>query len=62
MTSAMFLKMAHGYSIERYAKDPLVNLIENAAKEFYIAATPGAWLVDFFPWSMCDYTFVFTSL
>ena len=48
--SAMFLQITHGYSIERAIPDPLVALIEKAAQEFYIAAAPGAWLVDIFPW------------
>ncbi|KZV66282.1 cytochrome P450, partial [Peniophora sp. CONT] len=48
--SAMFLKITHGYSIERASPDPLISLVEKAAEEFYIAAAPGAWLVDIFPW------------
>lgn len=46
----MFLKITHGYSIERASPDPLISLIERAAEEFYIAAAPGAWIVDIFPW------------
>ncbi|VDC01387.1 unnamed protein product [Peniophora sp. CBMAI 1063] len=48
--SAMFLKITHGYNIERESPDPLISLIEKAAAEFYIAAAPGVWLVDMFPW------------
>ena len=46
----MFLKVSHGYSVERDRPDPFITLIESAAKEFYLAAAPGAWLVDSFPW------------
>jgi hypothetical protein len=52
-TSAVFLKSAHGYSIERDRPDPLISLIETAASEFYLAAAPGAWLVDSIPWRKC---------
>jgi hypothetical protein len=50
-TSAIFTRTAFGYSPERDRDDPLVTLIERAAREFYFAAAPGAWLVDSLPWS-----------
>uniref|UniRef100_P9WEI7 Cytochrome P450 monooxygenase claR n=1 Tax=Ampulloclitocybe clavipes TaxID=56467 RepID=CLAR_AMPCV len=46
---AIFLRMSHGYAIDTEKPDALVNLVETAAKEFYIATSPGAWLVDQFP-------------
>ncbi|KAJ3847062.1 cytochrome P450 [Lentinula lateritia] len=49
-TSAVFIKITHGYSIEHEKSDPLINIIETAAREFYIAAAPGSWLVDSMPW------------
>lgn len=52
----MFLKITHGYNIERESPDPLVSLIEKAAEEFYVATVPGAWLVDIFPWCAYNYT------
>ncbi|KAI0035465.1 cytochrome P450 oxidoreductase [Vararia minispora EC-137] len=48
--SAMFLKITHGYAIERNRPDPLITLIEKAAHEFYLASAPGKWLVDLLPW------------
>jgi len=47
--AAILLKMSYGYTVERDKKDPLLTLIDNAAEEFYIATSPGAWLVDTFP-------------
>ncbi|KLO12343.1 cytochrome P450 [Schizopora paradoxa] len=49
---AIILKMSHGYSIERSyrgARDPLVDLADEALVQFSLAATPGAWLVDVIP-------------
>ncbi|KAF8494067.1 cytochrome P450 [Gautieria morchelliformis] len=46
---AIALRISHGYSIETDKPDPLVGLVQTAAKEFYIATRPGAWLVDTFP-------------
>ncbi|KAI0296290.1 cytochrome P450 [Multifurca ochricompacta] len=47
--AAIFLKMSYGYSIERNKPDPLLTVLDTAAHEFYVATTPGAWLVDTFP-------------
>ena len=46
---AIALKLSHGYSVEPTGTDPLVHLVESAAKEFYIATVPGRWLVDSLP-------------
>ncbi|KAH9051796.1 cytochrome P450 oxidoreductase [Lactarius vividus] len=47
--AAIFLKMSYGYNVEREKSDPLLNVIDTAANEFYIATSPGAWLVDTLP-------------
>ncbi|KAF8511558.1 cytochrome P450 oxidoreductase [Hysterangium stoloniferum] len=49
---AFFLRISHGYIVNQKVSDPLITLIERAAKEFYIATKPGAWLVDVFPFLM----------
>ncbi|THD00192.1 hypothetical protein EYZ11_000383 [Aspergillus tanneri] len=46
---AVILKIAYGYTIEPHSPDPLVNLIDLSTKIFSLAATPGMWLVDTFP-------------
>ncbi|KAF5387184.1 hypothetical protein D9615_001583 [Tricholomella constricta] len=46
---AISLRISHGYTIETDKPDPLVDLVETAAKDFYHATMPGAWLVDIFP-------------
>ncbi|KAH8985750.1 cytochrome P450 oxidoreductase [Lactarius hatsudake] len=46
---AIFLKMSYGYNVEREKPDPLLNVINIAADEFYLATLPGAWLVDNIP-------------
>ncbi|KAF8994492.1 cytochrome P450 oxidoreductase OrdA-like protein [Cyathus striatus] len=45
---AITLKISYGYHI-KLENDPLVELVETTAKEFYIATRPGAWLVDIIP-------------
>ncbi|KAJ7726908.1 cytochrome P450 [Mycena metata] len=47
--SALSLQMSHGYRIETEKMDPLIDLVETAAREFYIATYPGRWLVDAMP-------------
>ncbi|KAI9451145.1 cytochrome P450 oxidoreductase [Lactarius psammicola] len=47
--AAIFLKMSYGYNVEREKSDPLLTVIDTAAEEFYIATSPGAWLVDTLP-------------
>ncbi|KAF8178148.1 cytochrome P450 [Mycena galopus ATCC 62051] len=47
--SALSLQMSHGYRIETEKNDPLIDLVETAAKEFYIATYPGRWMVDAIP-------------
>ncbi|KAG6810033.1 hypothetical protein H0H92_013623, partial [Tricholoma furcatifolium] len=46
---AISLRVSHGYTIDTERPDPLVGLVESAAKDFYVATMPGAWLVDVFP-------------
>ncbi|KAG5352963.1 hypothetical protein C0989_011606 [Termitomyces sp. Mn162] len=46
---AISLRISHGYIIETDQPDPLVDLVETAAKDFYAITMPGAWLVDIFP-------------
>ncbi|PSR83474.1 hypothetical protein PHLCEN_2v5746 [Hermanssonia centrifuga] len=41
--------MSHGYNVKKNTPDPLINLVETAAQDFYIATTK-VWLVDMFPW------------
>ncbi|KAJ7239357.1 cytochrome P450 oxidoreductase [Mycena rebaudengoi] len=48
---AHVLRMSHGYTTHLDGTDPIVNLIEIAAKDFYHASKPGAWLIDILPWS-----------
>lgn len=45
----MILKIAYGYNIEPYGRDPLVHIANLALEHFAIAGTPGAWLVDMVP-------------
>ena len=46
---AILLRMSHGYITHTDGKDPLVQLIGTAAKDFYEATKPGKWFVDIFP-------------
>lgn len=43
------LKLSHGYTVNTKEPDTLVELVENAAKEFYTATLPGEWLIDNIP-------------
>ena len=45
--------MSHGYITQTDGKDPLVQLIGIAAKDFYEATKPGKWFVDIFPFCKC---------
>ncbi|KAF8904506.1 cytochrome P450 [Mucidula mucida] len=47
---AIALHISHGYQVETEKADILVNLVENAAKDFFKATMPGAWFIDIFPW------------
>ncbi|KAF9025662.1 cytochrome P450 [Hymenopellis radicata] len=47
---AIALHISHGYQVETEKPDILVNLVENAAKDFFKATMPGAWFIDIFPW------------
>jgi hypothetical protein len=49
--------MSYGYNVEREKPDPLLTIIDTAADEFYIATSPGAWLVDAF--SICQSLLLF---
>ncbi|KAG5350846.1 hypothetical protein C0989_009034 [Termitomyces sp. Mn162] len=46
---SIFLKISHGYQIDTTGPDPLVELVEKAAKEFHTATLPGEWLIDSIP-------------
>ncbi len=46
---AIFLRISHGYNIKKGTPDPLINLVETAAQDFYFATTK-IWMVDIFPW------------
>ena len=46
---SIILEMSYGYHIERTARDPLVDLADNALAQFSAACVPGAFLVDTFP-------------
>jgi hypothetical protein len=59
---AILLRMSHGYITQTDGKDPLVNLIETAAKDFYEATKPGKWFVDIFPFRRCLSTFLTISI
>ena len=50
--------MSHGYITQTDGKDPLVQLIGTAAKDFYEATKPGKWFVDVFPFCGCLSTFL----
>ncbi|KAG5649957.1 hypothetical protein H0H81_001313 [Sphagnurus paluster] len=47
---SIFLKLSHGYAIDTSRPDKLVELVENASKEFHTATLPGEWLIDSIPW------------
>ncbi|KAF8075301.1 cytochrome P450 oxidoreductase [Lyophyllum atratum] len=47
---SIFLKLSHGYTIDTSGPDTLVELVENASKEFHTATLPGEWLIDAIPW------------
>jgi hypothetical protein len=48
---SIFLKLSHGYTINTKGPDTLVELVENASKEFHTATLPGEWLIDSIPLS-----------
>ena len=54
--------MSHGYITQTDGKDPLVQLIGTAAKDFYEATKPGKWFVDVFPFCGCLSTFLTTLI
>ncbi|KAG6899211.1 hypothetical protein C0993_012226 [Termitomyces sp. T159_Od127] len=47
---SIFLKLSHGYQINTHGPDILVELVENASREFHTATLPGEWLIDSIPW------------
>ncbi|KAH8985752.1 cytochrome P450 oxidoreductase [Lactarius hatsudake] len=47
--AAIFLKMSYGYSVEREKSDPLLNVIDTAADEFYIATSPVRYVPAWMP-------------
>ena len=49
---AIILRISHGYEVQEN-NDPFVALADKANSEFSIATSPGAFLVDMFPASVC---------
>ncbi|KAJ7451701.1 cytochrome P450 oxidoreductase [Mycena latifolia] len=47
---AILLRLSHGYITRTDGNDPIVNLVEIASQDFYLATKPGAWLIDILPW------------
>ena len=52
---SIILMLAYGYEV-RDGEDPYVSIVEKAMSEVSNAATPGAFLVDFFPIRMLRFT------
>ena len=49
-TSAIILKISHGYAVEPDGIDPFVNLAHDVAENIIIQAyLPGRWIVDLLP-------------
>ncbi|KAE8401933.1 cytochrome P450 [Aspergillus pseudonomiae] len=48
-TGAVILKITYGYTVEPHARDPLVDLADDAVGKFSLAMVPGTWLVDSIP-------------
>ncbi|KPM39026.1 O-methylsterigmatocystin oxidoreductase [Neonectria ditissima] len=46
---SIILEIAYGYRSEPSGSDPLVDMVGSVMEQFAVAATPGAWLVDVFP-------------
>ncbi|KAI0321419.1 cytochrome P450 [Amylostereum chailletii] len=49
---ALVLHITYGYKIKEDGRDELIDLADNAIAEFSSIVTPGAYLVDTFPWLM----------
>ncbi|EJC98990.1 cytochrome P450 [Fomitiporia mediterranea MF3/22] len=47
---AIILKMSYGYTIDCHGRDPLIDIADDAARQFSLAAVPGTWLVDLLPY------------
>lgn len=41
--------MVYDYTVEPHERDPFVELADEALAQFSMAAIPGAWIVDTFP-------------
>ncbi|KAK7745701.1 hypothetical protein SLS62_009667 [Diatrype stigma] len=48
-TGAIILKITYGYTAEPHERDPLIDMAGDAMDKFGIAAVPGAFMVDMFP-------------
>ncbi|KXG50521.1 Cytochrome P450 [Penicillium griseofulvum] len=46
---AIVLKIGYGYTIEPHARDPLVDLADQAMEDFSYALLPATWAVEFIP-------------
>lgn len=58
---AFLLRMSHGYILDPTGKDQLTDIIAKAAKEFYLATRPGAWIVDAIPFRAYSCHFPFKA-
>lgn len=45
----MILRITYGYTTEAHKRDPLVDLANEAMRDFADATVPGKWTVDVFP-------------
>lgn len=48
-TGSIILDIAYGYRSEPFKNDPLIDMVGNVMEQFAVAAAPGTWLVDIFP-------------
>ncbi|KAH7142853.1 cytochrome P450 [Dactylonectria estremocensis] len=48
-TGSIILDIAYGYRSEPFKSDPLIDMVGNVMEQFAVAAAPGSWLVDVFP-------------
>ncbi|KAH6995360.1 cytochrome P450 [Ilyonectria destructans] len=48
-TGSIILDIAYGYRSEPFKSDPLIDMVGNVMEQFAVAAAPGTWLVDIFP-------------
>ncbi|PYH45575.1 cytochrome P450 [Aspergillus saccharolyticus JOP 1030-1] len=49
LAGAVILKIAYGYAVDPFQRDPLVDLADEAVEQFSLAVRPGTWMVDVLP-------------